>query len=197
MTETETKTEEITFSNIAQELISAISFNASSVSVTQEEEFEKVYELTKKARVIITTGTGRSGLIAQFFAQRLHHILQTIGKVYFIDDTTTPSVSEDCLVIMITGSGETKTQLTLARKVKELKASLVVITSYSDSSIGELADVRIEVSGRSMEESESIMPLGTKFELTVLVILETLNGYLLKRDNISPQKVGEIHRNLE
>ena len=98
---------------------------------------------------------------------------------------------------MITGSGETKTQLTLARKVKELKASLVVITSYSDSLIGELADVRIEVSGRSMEESESIMPLGTKFELTVLVILETLNGYLLKRDNISPQKVGEIHRNLE
>ena len=68
MTETETKTEKITFSNVAQELISAISFNASSVFVTQEEEFEKVYELTKKARVIITTGTGRSGLIAQFFA---------------------------------------------------------------------------------------------------------------------------------
>ena len=46
---TEEAEEEIIFHEIAQELISAISFNAGSISVAQEEKFEKIYELIKKS----------------------------------------------------------------------------------------------------------------------------------------------------
>lgn len=197
MTETKKETEEITFPEIAQELISAISFNASNISVAQEEKFEKIYELIKKAPIIITTGAGRSGFIAQFVVQRLFHALQEVGKVYFIHDTTRPKISKDCAIIMFTGSGETKGQISKAIEAKEIEAKLIVITSFPNSTIGKLADIVIEVPGRNTEESENIMPLGTKFELTALVLLEVLNGYIIEKDKISPERLKEMHTNLE
>ena len=173
--------EDTAFPKIAQELISAISFNASSISVAQEKEFRKIHKLVKESRIVITSGAGRSGLIAQFIVQRLFHALQIIGKNYYIDDTTRPRISKDCAIIMFSGSGETKGQISIAREAKEIGAKLVVVTSFPDeSTIGELADIVIKVPGRSPDESEDVMPLGTKFELTVLVLFEALNGYIIK-----------------
>ncbi|MCK4592138.1 SIS domain-containing protein [Candidatus Parcubacteria bacterium] len=196
--EAEEAEEEIVFHEIAQELISAISFNAGSISVAQEEKFEKIYELIKKAPIIITTGAGRSGFIAQFIVQRLFHALQIVGKAYYIDDTTRPRISKDCAVIMFTGSGETKGQLSIAKAAKEIGAKLIVVTTFpEESTIGKLADIVIEVPGRNTEEPENIMPLGTKFELTALVLFEVLNAYIIKKDKITPEKLREMHRNLE
>ena len=123
------------YQKVAEQLVGAIVMNVTSVSLNQEEAIEKIYNLVKEARIIITTGKGRSGYIAQFFAQRLSHILE-VGKVWFIDDSTTPSISEDCLVIMVTGSGETRSQIEIAKEVKEIGAKLVVATSKPESTIG-------------------------------------------------------------
>ncbi len=193
---TENKIELITYRKIAEQLIGAITINIAGVSINQEEAIKEVYGLVKKARIIITTGKGRSGYIAQFFAQRLSHILE-IGKVWFIDDSTTPSISEDCLVIMVTGSGETRSQIEIAKEVKEIGAKLVVATSKPKSTIGKLADVLILISGRNTKESESVLPLGTGFELAALVVLEALNGYIIKKDKVPPEKLKNSHRNLE
>ena len=199
MTKEETREpKEITYHEVAQELISAISFNASSISVAQEEEFREIHKLVKESRIVITSGAGRSGLISQFIVQRLFHALQIIGKTYYINDTTRPRISKDCAIIMFSGSGETKGQISIAKEAKEIGAGLVVVTSFPDeSTIGKLANIVIKVPGRSSEESEDVMPLGTKFELTALVLFEALNGYIIKKDKVSPEKLREMHRNLE
>ena len=99
---------------------------------------------------------------------------------------------------MFTGSGETKGQLSIAKAAKEIGAKLIVVTTFpEESTIGKLADVVIEVPGRNTEEPENIMPLGTKFELTALVLFEVLNAYIIKKDKVSPENLREIHRNLE
>jgi len=185
-----------TYQEIAEQLIGSITINIANVSLNQEEAIEKIYKLIKKARFIITTGKGRSGYIAQFFANRLGHI-EGLGKVWFVDDSTAPGAYESDLVIMISGSGETKSQKENAKTAKKDGAKLIVITSYPESAIGKLADIVIVISGRDIGESESVLPLGTKFELTVLVILEALNGYIIEKDEISEKVIKDRHRNLE
>lgn len=184
--------------SIADQLTDTVAENAKNVAATQFGEIEKLYRYAKEAGFIITSGKGRSGFMARFFAQRLSHVLLTPGKVYYINDTTTPRINKNSLVVIISGSGETGTQVKLANDVKKIiGAKLAVVTSNPNSSIARIADVIIVVPGRNTEESESILPLGTKFEISALVVLEAFNGYIIEKDGITPQKLAEMHRNKE
>lgn len=186
------------FVSITERLTDAIAENAKNVARSQFGEVEKLYNSVKKAKYVITSGKGRSGFVARILAQRLNHVLQEPGKVYYINDTTTPRISEDCLVIIISGSGETPSQKNLAEKVKKIIGSeLAVLTSYPESSIGLLADCKLIIPGRSLKDSESILPLGTKFEISALVVGEAFNGYIIEKDGITPEKLQEMHRNKE
>ena len=127
----------------------------------------------------------------------LYEMLKKESGVYFIDDTTTPSISNKCLVIMASGSGRTKDQIDIAEVANELKATLVVITSKPDSIIAEKADLVLVIPGRNSEESSSLMPMGTKFEVTMLDILEILLAYILEKENLSSDTIEEEHRNLK
>lgn len=184
--------------SVTERLIDAVAENAKNVAATQFGEIEKLYEYAKNAEFVITSGKGRSGFMARFFAQRLSHVLQTPGKVYYINDTTTPRINKNCVVVIISGSGETGTQVRLANEVKNIiGAKLVVITSNPNSSIARIADCVIIVPGRNTKEPESILPLGTKFEISALAVLEAFNGYVIEKDGITPQKLEEMHRNKE
>lgn len=123
-------------------------------------------------------------------------IIEEDGGVYSVNNTNVPPIYENCLVIMPSGSGETKGQIEIARKVKEIKARLVVLTSFPESTIGKMADLVIFVQGRSIEESESLLPMGTKFEITVLIILEILIAYMIEKEGIPSDILEKMHRNL-
>lgn len=127
----------------------------------------------------------------------LCRILKRESGVYFIDDTTTPSISDKCLVIMGTGSGETKDQISVAEEANKLKATLVVITSKPDSTIAEKANLVLVIPGRDSEELSSLLPMGTEFEVTMLNVLEVLLAYTLERENIPKGTLEGEHRNLK
>jgi len=148
-----------------------------------------IQELTEKVK--------ESKLETSIIIDSLCEMLKKESGVYFIDDTTTPSISNKCLVIMATGSGETRDQLDIAEEANKLKATLVVITSKPDSTIAKKADLVLVIPGRNLEESSSLMPMGTKFEVTMLDVLEILLAYILETEGISSDTLEEEHRNLK
>ena len=89
----------------------------------------------------------------------------------------------------MSGSGETNTIVSAARTSKERGAKVLALTSYPESSLGQIADSIIFVQGRTKVDEEddknylrrqmdgnytSLTPLGTAFELTSLVFLDGL-----------------------
>ncbi len=147
------------------------------------EDFMKLEEHIKKANRIFITGKGRSSFVGMMFAMRL---LQKGYKVYFISIEMTdliPPIGEGDLLIAISGSGETTEVLTVAKATKESKGTVIAITSWRDSTLGETADEAIKIVGRAKSSEQSFVgrevkgtlePPGAYFEILSTIVLESL-----------------------
>ena len=145
-------------------------------------EFEDVLIQSEK---IYLDGVGRSGLVAKSFAMRLTHLGL---KTYVVGETVAPPIKEKDCIVSISGSGETGTIVSGANIAKNRGSKVLAITSYPDSTLGQMADVVITVKGRTRKEEDdenymkrqirgnftSLTPLGTVFELTALVFLDAI-----------------------
>ena len=111
----------------------------------------------------------------------------------------------------ISGSGETNTIVTAARISKKRGAKVLALTSYPESSLGQLADGIIHVKGRTKVEVDdenylkrqikgnytSLTPLGTAFELTSLVFLDGLVSELMEAMGKTEEDLKNRHTVLE
>ena len=156
-----------------------------------EEDIAKFIEVITTADNIFVTGAGRSGLAAKAFAMRLMHLGLSS---YVVGETISPAINAGDCILAISGSGETNTIVTAARISKKRGAKVLALTSYPESSLGQLADGLIRVKGRTKVEVDdenylkrqikgnytSLTPLGTAFELTSLVFLDGLVSELME-----------------
>ena len=70
---------------------------------------------------MFVTGAGRSGLMGKSFAMRMMHM----GiDAYVIGETVTSTFTQDDLLIIGSGSGETKSLIPIAQKQKNLEEKL-------------------------------------------------------------------------
>jgi hexulose-6-phosphate isomerase (EC 5.-.-.-) len=106
---------------------------------------ENFYKNNRNGKVLVM-GAGRSGLVGRAFAMRLLHLGY---NAYVLGETIVPAIGKNDLAIAISGSGRTRLILTAAEAAKEAKATLIAVTSYADSPIGKIADVVVEVPGRT------------------------------------------------
>lgn len=81
----------------------------------REEEVQALAESCVRARRIFVAGAGRSGFAARGFANRLMHLGRT---VYFVGETTAPSIGPGDLLVIGSGSGSTASLVTFAKKAK-------------------------------------------------------------------------------
>jgi len=173
------------------------------------ESVNRLVEEILKANAIFLMGAGRSGLVARAFAMRLMHLGL---KVYVVGETTTPAVKSDDLVIAISGSGETRSIVSLARIAKEeIGAKLATITSNSKSSLAKLSDIVIVVEGKKVDDVSNVdylerhmmgmytklTPLGTMFEITSLILLDSIIAELIARTGASEEELKARHSTLE
>lgn len=80
--------------------------------------------------------------MANSFAMRLNQL----GKEAFVvGESTTPSIKEHDLFVILSGSGSTEHLRLLAEKAQSLGAKVVLLTTSPDSPIGELAETVIEL----------------------------------------------------
>lgn len=165
---------------------------------------EKAYRSGHK---VLVMGAGRSGLVGRAFAMRLMHL----GfNVYVLGETITPSIGKDDVVVAISGSGRTKLIVAAAEAAKKVNATIIAVTSYPDSPLGQLADIVVEIPGRTkmapdidyfarqiLGIHEPLAPLGTLFEDTALVFLDGVIVELMHRLGKSEADLRAKHANIE
>lgn len=159
---------------------------------TDNDQIEKLVSeiINSRSKKILVMGSGRSGFVGRAFALRL---MQIGFNVYVSGETITPALSEGDLIIPISGSGTTKIVVAQAEIAKEIGAKVYSITSQADSHLARISDQVVIVKGRTKMDVEidytrrqitgeyDLAPLGTMFELSVMVMLDSIIALLMKR----------------
>lgn len=156
---------------------------------------------------VLVMGAGRSGLVGRSFAMRLLHLGY---NAYVLGETIVPAIGEKDIAIAISGSGRTKLILTAAEAAKEAKATLIAITSYADSPLAKIADIVVEVPGRTKYSknedyfarqilgiTEPLAPLGTLFEDTTQIFLDGVIAELMVKLRKTEEDLRIVHANIE
>jgi 6-phospho-3-hexuloisomerase len=99
--------------------------------------------------------------------------------VYFVGEPTTPSIRENDLIIIGSGSGRTSGLVNMAKKAKSEKAQLATITIHPKNPIGTMADALIQIPGistgdKATEKAPSIQPNGSSFEQLSWLVYDSL-----------------------
>jgi 6-phospho-3-hexuloisomerase len=193
---------------ILNEAIEEIVDNVRAVSAeTDEKSIMAMMDILTSSKNVFLLGQGRSGLVARAFAMRLMHL--EIG-VYVVGETITPAIDDDDCLLAISGSGETSYIISTAKIAKKRGAKIVAVTSYSDSTLGKMADLVIHIKGRTKVDSEknyikrqmngkhlSLSPLGTLFEVSTLIFLDALIAQLMDKMGKTEDDLKRRHTVLE
>ncbi len=189
-------------------MLDVISENLSDIDEESTQKFIKALLRTLGEGKIFVVGAGRSGLVARAFAMRLMHV----GfHVYVIGETVTPSVAPGDLVVVVSGSGETKYPLSAAQVAKKAGAHVVAVTSYPESSLGKIADLVVRIGGRVLPKNNSrdyftrqilgihepLTPLGTLFELSTMIYFDALIAELVELLGKSEEDLAKRHATIE
>ena len=172
------------------------------------ESIDKFESVIINSKNIFVTGAGRSGLAAKAFAMRLMHLGLS---AYVVGETISPAIYADDCIVAISGSGETNTIVSAANIAKNRCSKVLALTSYPESTLGQLADCFILVKGRTKKEVDdenymkrqihgnytSLTPLGTAFELTTLVFLDAIVSELMEKMQQTESDLKARHTVLE
>jgi 6-phospho 3-hexuloisomerase len=173
----------------------------------KDQQINKLINYVEHAKKVYIYGAGRSGLVSKAFAMRLMHlgiIVHVVGEI------TTPAIEAEDIFITISGSGETTSVINSAKIAKSVGAKVIAITSYPDSTLGELSDDIVLVPGRVIDpgsrdfhirqikgEHYTLAPLGTLFEVSVLIMLDALIAELMARLKKSESDLKKRHATIE
>jgi len=164
-----------------------------------EEKVDEVVGYINNAPRIFVAGAGRSGLMMKAFSMRLMHIGY---DVHVIGDVTTPNSRSGDLFILGTGSGETESLLSYANKAKKLGLNVITLTSFVDSTLGNLADITMQIPAPTPKTDKtsditSIQPMGALFEQSLLICLDGLIMELMAKKKKDASNMFQNHANLE
>jgi len=151
------------------------------------------------ARRVFLTGVGRSGWVARCLATRLMHLDRT---VHVVGDASTPKIGDGDLLMACTGSGETPTILAHVEAARRAGADLAVITACPDGAAARQARVVIHLSAptpkaHDSDGPESIQPMGSLFEQSLLIFGDALIMLLAQRLEQDHPQMWQRHTNLE
>ncbi|ASF44651.1 6-phospho-3-hexuloisomerase [Methylovulum psychrotolerans] len=154
----------------------------------------KLTQLLDSAKRIFIAGAGRSKLVGNFFAMRLVHGGYDVSVV---GEIVTPSIKAGDLLIIISGSGETEQLVAFTKSAKKIGANIVLISAKDSSTIGDMADAVFQI-GRAEQYGKVFgMPMGTVFELSTLLFLESTVSHIIHEKGIPEEIMRERHANLE
>ncbi|MGB4497111.1 MAG: 6-phospho-3-hexuloisomerase [Methylococcaceae bacterium] len=164
------------------------------LEATEESYDEKLTAMLDAAGRIFIAGAGRSKLVGNFFAMRLVHGGYNVNVV---GEIVTPSIKAGDLLIVISGSGETEQLVAFTKSAKKVGAKIMLISSRASSTIGDMADGVFQIGREDLYGKVVGMPMGTVFELSTLLFLESTISHIIHEKGIPEEIMRERHANLE
>jgi 6-phospho-3-hexuloisomerase len=192
----------------AEEIMPGIKDSIENLNMKEVERLMALL-LEAKDKKIFIVGMGRSGFVARAFALRL----MNLGfSVYFLSETITPAAEKGDLLIAISGTGATKMVLTAGTAAKEIGATVIAFTSFSELPLGQMADYTVTIKGRTkagwpkeedylvrqiIGEREPLTPLGSVFENNCMVFIDSLVVELMHRLGRTEEDLKRRHATIE
>jgi 6-phospho-3-hexuloisomerase len=169
-----------------------------TIDLIAEEEAEKLVDRILESKKVFVAGAGRSGFMAKSFVMRLMHMGL---DAYVVGETVTPSLEKDDILIIASGSGETKSLVSMAEKAKTIDASVAVVTISPESTIGKLSDVAVKIPAKPKagadSEYKTIQPMGSLFEQTLLLFFDSVILRIMNKKGLESGVMYGRHANLE
>lgn len=164
-----------------------------------EKDADAFVKLVDEANEVFCAGAGRSGFQVKGFAMRLMHMGV---NSYVVGETCTPNITDEGLLVICSGSGETKSLVNHATKAKEIGAKIALITINPQSTIGKMADVVVEISAPSPKSAKegqikSIQPMGSLFEQSEGLFMDIAILKLMEIKNMTSETMFGRHANME
>jgi 6-phospho-3-hexuloisomerase len=171
--------------------------NHSTIQISDREAEQLVNTIATSSKVFVA-GAGRSGLMAKSFAMRMMHM----GiESYVVGETVTPNIGDGDLLIVCSGSGETKGLVSMTEKAKKLGAKVAAVTISPDSTIGKLADITVKLPGAPKDKESSqyytIQPMASLFEQILLLFFDALILRYMDIKELNSTTMFSRHANLE
>ncbi len=163
----------------------------SILGATDQRQGWRLVDLIDDATRVFVAGAGRSGLVARFFAMRL---MQIGYRVYVVGEVVTPSINHNDLLLIVSGSGATKSMMEHSRTATN-NGAVVVLVSMSTAPIVR-ADVTLQIGKPEIYAADGL-PLGTAFELAALLFLEDAIMQMMAKKGVLEQDMRGRHANLE
>ncbi|MFX0011918.1 MAG: SIS domain-containing protein, partial [Candidatus Hermodarchaeota archaeon] len=186
------------FQNTMIEITEIIKKNLESINTSQILKLiDLIVTINSKNRIVFVYGAGRSGFIGRCFAQRLMHL--GINSC-FVSDAITYRYSNNDLLVLISGSGETTSPKAIAEEAKKIGGKIALFTGNPKSSIAKMADLIIKVEGKSKEKAiseESLAPFTSLFDISTLSVLDSIGSSIMLLLNISEEDIDKRHASIE
>ena len=168
------------------------------VSLVVPVEVEKLTEEILKAKKVFFFAVGRVFLALQCLAKRLAHLdidVQVVGSV-----TEKPITAKDLLIIA-SGSGESKLAIEISRIAGSHGAKLGLITSAQESTIKSMADFAVHLPCPTKTDQkqgvESIQSMSTLFDQSLHIFGDVLCMILQQKKGLRNEDLWKRHANLE
>jgi 6-phospho-3-hexuloisomerase len=114
-----------------------------------------------------------------------------------VGEVVTPAMKDGDLLVVISGSGGTKTLLPILETAKSKGGKIAVISMKSSSAMSDLADLTVQIGNDDSFPLTKGMPMGTTFELSTLIYLEAVIGEIIFDKDLTEEGMRAIHANLE
>jgi 6-phospho-3-hexuloisomerase len=142
-------------------------------------------------------GLGRELLGLRAFCMRLMHLGL---DAHIAGDVTAQPVGKGDLVIVSAGPGALAMAETIVDLARKAGATVVVITAQRDGPVPRKADDVIVIPAQTMANdagSDSILPMGTAYEIAMLIYLDLVAISLREATGQSMEDLRNRHFNLE
>ncbi|ANE48795.1 6-phospho 3-hexuloisomerase [Paenibacillus swuensis] len=175
-----------------------------TLSLVDPAAIDALADRIRGAGQIMVAGAGRSGLMMRAFAMRLMHM----GfRAYVVGETVTPGIGPGDLLLIGSGSGETRSLAGMAEQAAKHGADVAAVTIRPDSAIGRQSAAVVTVpaqpkdgaAGDTAEAAGAVtaQPMGTLFEQSLLIVLDAVVLNLMRQLEASGAAMYTKHANLE
>lgn len=160
------------------------------------EQWDRAGSLITSARAVFVIGNGRSGLAVQMAAMRLMHLGL---RVHVAGEVTAPAIGAGDVLIAVSGSGTTASVVGAADTAKKVGASILAVTTASDSPLTRRADEVLVLPAADKQDHSATITrqyAGSLFEQSVLLAFDALFQALWDNEDQTAERLWERHANI-
>lgn len=171
---------------------------AECLSHVSGDEVQSLLQAICAADKVFVVAVGRVMLMMQAFVKRLNHLGV---EAYFVGQIDEPAITQQDLLIVASGSGESAFPVAITRVAEKYKPTIAYMGSNLNSTAASAATIRLRIPCRTKlnlpDELSSGQPMSSMFEQSLLLVCDAIALMMVTQKKIDMPSLWRKHANLE